>query len=221
MPRQARIVLSGYLHHVTQRGNYRQNIFFEDQDRVVYLKYFNENAQKYGVQVYAFCLMDNHVHFIVKPLAENSLAKTFRVTHQRYSLYLNNRLKQFGHRWQSRFYSCVLLGEHIAKAIRYVERNPVRAGMVQVPWQYVWSSARAHLGKKYKIITITDIEEDYHIGSWKNYIANEDIQEDMINIRQSTQQGKAAGPLSSIQNMEMIVNRKLLVSNRGRPLKSG
>ena len=144
MPRQARIVLSGYLHHVTQRGNYRQNIFFEDQDRVVYLKYFNENAQKYGVQVYAFCLMDNHVQFIVKPLAENSLAKTFRVTHQRYSLYLNNRLKQFGHRWQSRFYSCVLLGEHIAKAIRYVERNPVRAGMVQVPWQYVWSSARAH-----------------------------------------------------------------------------
>jgi putative transposase len=220
MPRQARIVLSGYLHHVTQRGNYRQNIFFEDQDRVVYLKYLNENAQKYGVQIYAFCLMDNHVHFIVKPLAKDSLAKSFRVTHQRYSLYLNNRLKQFGHRWQSRFYSCVLLGEHIAKAIRYVERNPVRAGMVQVPWQYAWSSARARLGKEYKIITLSDIDDECHVSSWKNYIAEEDRQEDMLDIRQSTQQGKAAGTLSIIQNTELIVHRNLLVSTRGRPLKS-
>jgi len=179
MPRQARIVLSGYLHHVTQRGNYRQNIFFEDQDRAIYLKYLNENAQKYGVQIYAFCLMDNHVHFIVKPIEKNSLAKTFRVVHQRYSLYLNNRLKQFGHRWQSRFYSCVLLGEHIVKAMRYVERNPVRAGMVQMPWQYAWSSARAHLGKKYKIITLSNIDDNYHVGSWKNYIAKEDSLEDI------------------------------------------
>ena len=164
--------------------------------------------------------MDNHVHFIVKPLTEDSLAKTFRVTHQRYSLYLNNRLKQFGHRWQSRFYSCLLLGEHIAKAIRYVERNPVRAGMAQAPWQYAWSSARARLGKKYKIITLSDIDDNFHVDSWKKYIAQEDSQEDIINIRQSTKQGKAAGPLSNIQNMEMIVHRKLLVSNRGRPLKS-
>ena len=64
MPRQARIVLPGELHHVTQRGNYRQNIFYEDQDRVVYLRYINENAQKYGVKIYAFCLMSNHVHLI-------------------------------------------------------------------------------------------------------------------------------------------------------------
>jgi len=219
MPRQARIVLSGYLHHVTQRGNYRQDIFFEDQDRVIYLKYLNENAQKYGAQIYAFCLMDNHVHFIVKPLAEDSLAKTFRVTHQRYSLYLNNRLNQFGHRWQSRFYSCLLLGEHIAKAIRYVERNPVRAGMVQSPWEYAWSSARTRLGKKYNVITLNNIDNDYHIDSWKNYITKEDTQEDLFDIRQSTQQGKAAGPVSNIQKMEMIVKRKLFVSSRGRPLK--
>ena len=93
MPRQARIVMPGNLHHVTQRGNYRQDIFFEDQDRVVYLKYLNKNANQYDLDIYAYCLMDNHVHFIVKPNDYNSLAKVFIVTHQKYSLYINSRLE--------------------------------------------------------------------------------------------------------------------------------
>jgi putative transposase len=190
MPRQARIVMSGQLHHITQRGNYRQNVFLEDQDRVVYLKYFNEYAQKYGLFVYAFCLMDNHVHFIVKPMANEALAKTFRVTHQRYSLYLNKRLNQFGHRWQARYYSCILYGDHIVKALRYVERNPVRAGMVNLPWEYVWSSAGAHMGKEQKIITLSDLGEYYPVSSWREYVSTEDEQEDVFNIRQSTRQGQ-------------------------------
>ena len=102
MPRQSRIVMPGKLHHVTQRGNYRQNVFYDDQDRAVYLRHIDQNAKKYGVKIYAFCLMSNHVHFIVKPENRDSLAQTFRVTHQKYALYLNKRLKEFGHRWQSR-----------------------------------------------------------------------------------------------------------------------
>ena len=158
MPRTARIVIPGCLYHVTQRGNYRQNVFYEDQDRAVYLKYIEEYAGKYKLGIYAFCLMDNHVHFIVKPHNLDSLAKTYRVVHQKYSLYLNRRLKEYGHRWQSRFYSCIVLGSHIPKAVKYVERNPVRAGMVEQPWHYAWSSARAHIGKSYKIISSINYE---------------------------------------------------------------
>ena len=127
MPRCARIVWPGELHHITQRGNYRQNVFYEKQDRVVYLKYLEENARKYGLKVYAFCLMDNHVHFIVKPEARDSLAKALRVTHQRYALYLNKRLKEYGHRWQSRYYSCVLMGSHIARG-RYAMLRIIQSG---------------------------------------------------------------------------------------------
>src|SRR3989338_3236402 len=87
MPRCARIVIQGYLYHITQRGNYKQNIFEEDRDCVIYLKLIQEYSKKYGVEMYAYCLMDNHVHFIAKPRHEESLARTFCVAHQRYSHY--------------------------------------------------------------------------------------------------------------------------------------
>jgi len=219
MPRRARIVWPGELHHVIQRGNYRRNIFFEDQDRAVYLKYMNENSQQYGLKVYAFCLMDNHVHFIVKPEAWDSLAKTFCVTHQRYALYLNKRLKEHGHRWQSRYYSCVVLGTHIARAVRYVESNPVRAGMAKTPWAHPWSSARAHLGKPYRIIKLADISEYIQVASWKKYLLMKE-EEDMLKyLRESALQGRVFGPLTVIQKLQKNLKQKLLPCARGRPRK--
>lgn len=217
MPRQARLVWPGKLHHVTQRGNYRQNIFYEDQDRIIYLKYIDENAKKYGVKIYAFCLMDNHVHFIVKPDENDSLARAFRVTHQKYSLYINKRLNEYGHRWQSRYYSCVLMGSHIAKAIRYVENNPVRARMVEMPWNYPWSSARAHLGKEYKIITLANIREHIATASWKKYLTIGEDEGELKYLRQSTLQGKVFGKQESIQNLQQHFKQKLLPQARGRP----
>jgi putative transposase len=219
MPRKARVVLPGELYHVTQRGNYRQKVFFDDQDRAVYLKYLEEYAQKYELKIYAFCLMDNHVHFIVSPCHNQSMAFAFRVTHQKYSLYLNKRLKQFGHRWQSRFYSCLLLGDHIQKAMRYVERNPVRAGMVNNPWQYAWSSARAHVGIRNKLLTLGDIKDYIEISYWKNYITQYDQDEDLYNIRIGTIQGKAIGPREMIEAIEKESGNKLTIRSRGRPFK--
>ena len=220
MSRQARIVLPGQLYHVTQRGNFRQRIFFDDQDRVMYLKYIQENASMYKMDIYAYCLMDNHVHFIVKPTHEHSLAYAFRVTHQQYSLYLNKRLNQFGHRWQSRFYSCLLLGTHISKAIRYVERNPVRAGMVKKPWQYSWSSTRAHLGQSYKIITLANISDYIEVFSWREYLSQEEGREDIDNLRKGTMQGKAFGSKEEIEKVERVTGQQLSTVSRGRPLKS-
>jgi putative transposase len=217
MPRQARIVLPGKLHHVTQRGNFQQNVFFDDQDRAVYLKYVNDNAQKYEVQIYAFCLMDNHVHFIVKPSRPDSLAAAFRVSHQKYSLYLNQRLKEHGHRWQSRYYSCVVLGEHIQRVFRYVERNPVRAKIVKYPWHYSWSSARAHLGENYKIIMLADIKEYVGVPSWKEYLLQDESEKDLSLLRTSTLQGRIYGPAEIIADLQKRFKQNLLPQPKGRP----
>jgi putative transposase len=128
MPRIARVVAVGLPHHITQRGNYRQDVFFDTDDRRQYLLWIGEYSAKYGLSVLAYCLMQNHVHFIAIPREANSLAKTFNAAHMRYSQYFNKKLKQRGHLWQGRFYSCVLDESHLMLASRYIERNPVRAG---------------------------------------------------------------------------------------------
>jgi putative transposase len=134
--------------------------------------------------------MKNHVHFIAKPAFEDSLAKTFSVTHMRYAHYLNSKRKQNGHLWQGRFYSCALGSEHIYRAVRYVERNPVRAGIVKYPWDFKWSSASAHLGKSYNVIKLADIRSYVIVESWKQYLMEEEVNEELEDIRKMTRQGK-------------------------------
>lgn len=137
MPRIARVVVSEYPHHIIQRGNYRQNVFLDESDKRQYLSLIAEYSQKYHLKILAYCLMDNHVHFIGIPKNGNSMAKTFSVAHTLYSQYFNKKMKVSGHLWQGRFYSCVLDESHLIAAGRYVEQNPVRAGIVKKPVEYV------------------------------------------------------------------------------------
>ena len=146
MPRSARVVFEGVVHHITQRGNYRQNIFEDSADRKKYIEFVGEYSRKYQMKIYAYCLMTNHVHFLAAPLRRDSLAMTFKYTNMRYSSYFNKKNRRSGHLWQGRFYSCPLHHDHALEALRYVERNPVRAKMVRFPWEYEWSSAREHVG---------------------------------------------------------------------------
>lgn len=146
MPRHARVVFEGVAHHITQRGNYRQNIFEDDADRKKYLQLVGEYSEKYKTKIFAYCLMTNHVHFIAAPTKPDSLALTFKYANMRYSKYFNFKNKRLGHLWQARFYSCPLYGNHAIEAVRYVERNPVRANLVGLPWEYEWSSAAEHVG---------------------------------------------------------------------------
>jgi len=146
MPRSARVVFEGVVHHITQRGNYRQNIFEDSADRKKYIEFVSEYSRKYQMKIYAYCLMTNHVHFLAAPLRRDSLAMTFKYANMRYSSYFNRKNRRSGHLWQGRFYSCPLHHDHALEALRYVERNPVRAKMVRLPWEYEWSSAREHVG---------------------------------------------------------------------------
>ena len=127
MPRTARLVVPNYIYHITQRGNYRQNIFQDDEDRLRYLSWIDEHSKKYNLSLFAYCLMDNHVHFIAIPRKEESLAKVFSIIQMRYSHYVN-RKKISCHLWQGHFYSCVLDELHLMIALRYVEKNPRACG---------------------------------------------------------------------------------------------
>jgi putative transposase len=147
MPRVPRFVVPGLPHHVTQRGNYRQPVFFNDADRQFFLRRLTKRAKQYGIDVLAWCLMINHFHLIAIPRRRDSFALGLRALLGEYSLRINSqRGEARGHIWQSRFYSCALSERHLRMALRYVELNPVRANLVDDPEQYPWSSARSHLG---------------------------------------------------------------------------
>ena len=145
MPRTARIVVPDVPHHITQRGNNRQDVFFVDDDRRVYLSILKEQSEKFGLDILGWCLMTNHIHLIGRPAGPESMAKALGRTHFRYTQYINTFHRRSGHLWQNRFFSCPLGRGHFWQALRYVEQNPVRPKMVRRAWQYPWSSAKAHV----------------------------------------------------------------------------
>ncbi|NNM85069.1 MAG: transposase [Phycisphaerales bacterium] len=145
MVRVARLVIPGVPHHITQRGNNRQDVFFVNQDWWVYLNFLAEECAA-AVEVLGYCLMSNHVHLVLRPRREKGLACAVGRTHWRYSQYVNRLHARSGHLWQSQFYSCPLGPGHLPGAMRYVERNAVRAKLEAGAWRYRWSSARIHVG---------------------------------------------------------------------------
>ena len=155
MPRIARVVASGFPHHLTQRGNRRQQTFFCDEDYEAYIGLMSAWCSRCGVAVWAYCLMPNHVHLIVVPESEDGLRRGIGEAHRRYSRRINFRKRWRGHLWQDRFASYVLDDYYLMAATRYVEMNPVNAGFVEVAGQYRWSSAQAHLdGRDDELVTV-------------------------------------------------------------------
>ncbi len=145
MARLARAVVPGRPHHVTQRGNRRQQTFFRPSDYVLYSELMAEWCRKCGVEVWAYSLMPNHAHLIAVPDTPDALRRAIGEAHRRYTVEINQRERWKGYLWQGRFASFPMDDRYTVAASRYVELNPVRAGLVTRPEDYPWSSARAHL----------------------------------------------------------------------------
>ncbi len=221
MPRQARIVIPDISHHITQRGNYQQNVFETEKSYKQYCDWINEYAKEAHLSILAYCLMKNHVHFIVIPKKEKDLAAVFKVVHMRYSHYINRRRRVRGHLWQGRFYSCVLDDVHLYRAIRYVENNPVRAKIVEKAWDYSYSSAKDHTEERPKpLITLTSFKDLEKGKFWKEYL-QEDDNEMIEEIRLKTKRGLAIGTGKFIKRLEKRINRSLKCVRQGRPRKDG
>ena len=222
MPRIRRTIVAGMPHHVTQRGNYRQKIFDTDADRRQYLEWIEHYSGKYKVKVIAFCLMSNHVHFIVIPQNSDSLAKLFNTTHMRYSQYYNKKKKEKGHLWQGRYFSCVLGDDRMRKAARYVERNPVRAKLVKRAEDWSWSSAKFNMGEGESQIQIDGIGAYYEVtgSEWKEYVQEKDEAEFVQEIRTATNMSRALGSAKFIESIERKLGVSLKLIGRGRPSKA-
>lgn len=145
MTRIARIVVPGLAHHVVQRGNRRQTTFFRPSDYSLYKELLTEQAMKWGVRLWTYCLIPNHIHSIAVPETPEGLARAFGEAHRRYTLYVNRREGWTGYLWQGRFASFPMDDAHLYAATRYILLNPVRAGLADRAIDWPHSSARSHL----------------------------------------------------------------------------
>jgi putative transposase len=207
MARLARVVLPGYQHHVTQRGNRKQQTFFNHQDYRYYLHEMAKWCCHHQVEVWAYCLMPNHIHVVAVPSSEDSLARAVGETHRRYALKVNQRQGWRGHLWQERFASFVMDQTHLLAAVRYVELNPVRAGLVDRPEDYLWSSACAHLmGENDALVNVKPMLEI--VGSWKKFL-QVDAEESYKHLRKHEKTGRPLGSESFVAKLEGITGRIL------------
>jgi len=219
MVRQARIVIPGYVYHVTQRGNYQQDVYHSDNDYIEYLKLIGIYSKKWELQILAYCLMRNHVHLIVIPKNQQSMALGIGQAHMEYSKYFNEKMDRAGHLWQGRFFSCILDGRHLMAAVRYVECNPVRAGIVKNAWEWRWSSARYHMGMGKTQLNLDNIHRYLDVTSWREYLSSNDDEKIIETIRTSTRQGRILGDKEFINNLEAVAGCPVTKRPRGRPKK--
>ena len=224
MPRNRRCVLPGIAYHVTQRGVNRCEVFFTQADRETYLRLLAANQNEAGVRVLGWCLMTNHVHWVVVPDRADSLAVLFRRVHGRYAQYLNARRHRTGHLWQNRYFSCAVAAEREQIALRYVEGNPVRAALVEAPEAYRWSSAAAHLsGPAAERIPLLDWVYWRARGAaagWRELLACPEQVRQSQQLRRATYAGAPLGSPEFVEEMERRFGRQWRLPGRpGKPVR--
>jgi len=219
MPRIARIVIPDVPYHVTQRGNNRQDVFFTDDDRRLYLDVLREQAAQFALDVLGWCLMTNHVHLVAIPRRADSLAKAVGRADWLYTRGINRLHGRSGHLWQNRFYSCALDEPHVVTAIRYIEQNPVRAKMCRVPWRYPWSSATAHVtGEDASGLLVMEAWlHDRPPREWRTMLTEGLEESEVKTLRQFTQRGRPLGTDSFLSRMESLLGRRVRPLPVGRP----
>jgi putative transposase len=221
MSRAARIVVPGFPHHVTQRGNRQCDVFETDADYEAYLRFLKQYADKRGLSIRAYCLMTNHIHLVAVPQREESLGQALRDAHTVYAMYFNSPRQLSGHVWQGRFFSCPLDESSLWAAVRYVERNPVRAGMVGRAETYPWSSAQAHCGMKNDAVLPPDFPPAGVIDNWTDWLCEEpgDEGEACQRIRRQPHTGRPCGSSEFLDQLEQLLQRVLRPGKGGRPRK--
>ena len=218
MPRMSRLIVPGFPHHVTQRGVRSMDIFPDDDARLAYLQFLSEEAGRSGVQFLSWCLMTKHVHFIAIPNDSPSLARAFGEAHRRYTRMRNFEEGVRGYLFQGRFGSCVLDEKHLVAAARYVERNPLKAGIVSHPRDYQCSSARFHLGIIEADMMVADRTMLGLVSDWENLLSAEN-EEDSERLRLSTRTGRPAGNDDFAEKVEILTGRDPRPRQPGRPRK--
>ena len=215
MPRMPRLVVPGYPHHVTQRGNRRQRTFFNTDDYQAYLEYISIAKANAGCDIWAYCLMPNHVHFVIVPEHEDSLALLFQEAHRCYTRRINFREKWRGHLWQERFHSFVMDEPHLNATVKYVELNPVSARLCETAEDWRWSSVHAHLNSTDdELVSVKPMLEKF--PRWAEYLAETDSEYMRQSIRMHTRTGRPLGSEKFIEKLEALTGKSLMPQKPGR-----
>jgi putative transposase len=214
MARLARVVVPELPHHVIHRGNRRQNVFFRDEDKESYLSILHLQSRLFALKVWSYCLMDNHVHLIVVPKDQESLSQVIGETHKLYTRMVNFREGWRGSLWEGRFKSMVMDERYVCAAVRYVERNPVRAKVVKKAEEYLWSSARFRV-KKQENPLLSDFYLLEEIGDWSKYLEEEENKEQLGRMRLQCLSGRPLGDMNFLRNLEQRTGRALIKRRPG------
>ena len=219
MPRRSRFVIPRVPHHVTQRGNHRENVFFGPGDREFYLWLLNVYARKYGVEIYAYCLMTNHVHLVVVPSNARTMHRALRAVHSQHAQRVNRMAGRSGHLWQGRYFSSPLDANYFLNAVRYVELNPVRAGLVENAEDYEWSSAPAHCGRRHDnfLASVEGSPSLAGIRNWSGWLADGLSAESLETLRQHGSRNLPCGSPEFVMALEQATGGNLSRRPRGRP----
>ena len=216
MARLARLVIPGMPHHVTQRGNRRQQTFFNDGDYAAYLELMVEWCRDEGVDIWGYCLLPNHL--IAVPASEEALRRAIGEAHRRYTGRINFREKWRGYLWQGRFASFVMDEPYLLAAVRYVELNPVRAKRVARAEQWPWSSARAHLsGRDDCLVKVAPLLA--MIGDWTAFLDSAPPEGELEALRRHGRTGRPLGDGEFLERLEGLIGRVLKPRKGGRPTK--
>ena len=207
MARMARVVVPGIPHHVTQRGNRRQLVFFIDSDFREYKRLLGLRCSKASVEVWAYCLMPNHVHLVLVPDTKDGLHLALAEAHRRYTRSINFREGWRGYLWQGRFSSFPMDEHHLLAAVRYIELNPVRAGLCESPQSWPWSSVKAHLqGRDDELVKASPMLK--LVNNWADYLS--DGEEKYFNqLRRHERTGRPLGSETFIKKLEQMTGRCL------------
>ena len=230
MARLARIVIPGVPHHVTQRGNRRQPVFFSDADRLLYLDLLRQGCAAARVACLAWCLMDNHIHLVLVPATADGLRAALAEAHRRYSSHINAREGWTGYLFQGRFASYPMDDAHLMAAVRYVELNPVAAGLVARAQDWRWSSARSHVsGRRMAGDSLTNVAAlGAHVRNWhamlRHGLEASDLGPEGEAVAEAIEARLRTGrPLAAeawIAEQEAALDRKLAPARRGRKPKA-
>lgn len=215
MARLARAVFPGLPHHVTQRGNGRQQTFFEDADYALYRDLLREHCAAAGVAVWAWVLMPNHVHLILVPGDEDGLRRALSRVHRIYAGRIHERLRRTGHFWQGRFGCVAMDDEHTQAALRYVAMNPVRAGLTRRAHEWRWSSVRAQLGIESDLLTDVAAVRA-RAPEFAELLRSVENEEAAMRLRRAESVGRPVGSAAFLDRLERQYGRSVKASKRGR-----
>jgi putative transposase len=220
MPRQARAVFSGVPHLVTQRGNRGEPVFFDDEDRSTYLTWLQEYCAAHRVEILAYCLMPNQVQLVAIPASDDGLQQVMKPLHMRHAQRVNRAQGWTGHLWQGRFLSSALDNAYLWAAVRYVEREPVRAGLVRRAENFAWSSAAAHCGKASNDLLSAKSKWAKAMAEtpdWSAWLAEGDEEAELNLVKRNIEKGLPCGSDAFIKKLSTQAGRSLEFRPLGRP----